>query len=517
MAYDGTGLPPDAIRVALARTIGRWTQGTEDRSTLIPDLAFFRREAPTPPGICQVKPSVIVVVQGAKRMLVGDDAYAYDSERFLIASLDVPASSEVVEASRDRPCLGLVLKLDLRMMTELVAQTRLPPPKDRSVARGMALGAATPTLLESFKRLTDLLDEPDAIEVLAPLMLREIHYRLLTSICSMRSSRTASRPLRACLSTRRASPSKTSPPSSPATSPPRHEARSRRPRQSHCEARRSIRGGHHERRYDRIRQSQSRARHRPRIPPARHREDPRHLRRAHRRAPRKARRAPHAHPQAERSHQRPHPRPSRRPRRRPQDRRGRPARRDNHSRRERGGHRQIGAEIPRFRPPARVHPPPPAPRFMKLGHARCPSAAPLREHRSCTTPRGLALRASSVMYDGVRPLASGKLGHASRPEAPRLGQGPPRSAARPRPAWLSSRRCHGRGPQRRSADLLDGIIVHAAGFALRRRQISKPSMPSISTSSRRSSSAMRTTGARCIDGGSPCEVVLYSGFVHISI
>ena len=66
-------------------------------------------------------------------------------------------------------------------MAELVGQSRLPPPKDRSVARGMALGTVTPMLLESFRRLTDLLDEPDAIEVLAPLVQREIHYRLLTS------------------------------------------------------------------------------------------------------------------------------------------------------------------------------------------------------------------------------------------------------------------------------------------------------------------------------------------------
>jgi transcriptional regulator GlxA family with amidase domain len=74
-----------------------------------------------------------------------------------------------------------VLKLDLRMMAELVAQAHLPPPKDRSVTRGMALGTLTPPLLESFKRLTDLLDEPEAIEALAPLVRREIHYRLLTS------------------------------------------------------------------------------------------------------------------------------------------------------------------------------------------------------------------------------------------------------------------------------------------------------------------------------------------------
>jgi AraC-like DNA-binding protein len=181
MAPESSSQSPDSIRSALARTIGRWTKGSEDRATMIPGLGFFRREVPTPPGICQVEPSVVLVVQGAKRMLVGDDSFAYDRERFLIASLDVPASSEVVEASPHQPCLGLVLKLDLRMMTELVAQTRLPPPRDRSIQRGMALGTVTPALLEPFKRLAALLDEPETIEVLAPLVQREIHYRLLTS------------------------------------------------------------------------------------------------------------------------------------------------------------------------------------------------------------------------------------------------------------------------------------------------------------------------------------------------
>jgi AraC-like DNA-binding protein len=163
------------------RTIAQWTPETGDRSTPIPALAFFRRDAPTPPGLCQVEPSIVLVVQGAKRMLVGGDAFAYNCERFLVASLDVPASSEVVEASAVRPCLGLVLKLDLRLIAELVAQAPLLSPKDRSVGRGMALGRVTPSLLESIKRLTDLLDEPEAIEVLAPLVLREVHYRLLTT------------------------------------------------------------------------------------------------------------------------------------------------------------------------------------------------------------------------------------------------------------------------------------------------------------------------------------------------
>jgi AraC-like DNA-binding protein len=192
MANDITGQPVEAIREALARTIAGSTRGSEDRQTPIPGLMFFRREAPTPPGFCKVGPSVVLVVQGKKRMLAGADAYAYDGDHFLIASLDVPASSQVLEASPERPCLGLVLNLDLRLMGELVAQAHLPPPRDASSDRSMAVGAVTPTLLEALKRLTDLLKEPDAIEVLAPMVRREIHYRLLTSEQSGRLRQIAS-------------------------------------------------------------------------------------------------------------------------------------------------------------------------------------------------------------------------------------------------------------------------------------------------------------------------------------
>jgi AraC-like DNA-binding protein len=165
----------------LADVIGRWTLGKEDCSTQIPNLTLFRRETPTGPCACLVEPSIVLVVQGAKQLLIGDHAYAYDIERFLITSLDLPASSQVLEASPDKSCLGLVLRLDLRVMAELIAQSGLPPPRDRAIEGSAALGAITPALLEPFGRLLALLDESGAIAVLAPLIEREIHYRLLMS------------------------------------------------------------------------------------------------------------------------------------------------------------------------------------------------------------------------------------------------------------------------------------------------------------------------------------------------
>ena len=166
---------------ALAESIGRWTEGLEDCSTSIPNLGLFRRDIAVEPCVCLVEPSVVLVAQGAKQLQVGDEAYTYDIERFLVTSLDLPAVSRVLDACPERPCLGLVFKLDLRIIAELIAQSSLPPPTERAAERGVALGTVTPLLLEPLKRLVDLLDEPEAIPVLAPLIQREIHFRLLMS------------------------------------------------------------------------------------------------------------------------------------------------------------------------------------------------------------------------------------------------------------------------------------------------------------------------------------------------
>jgi AraC-like DNA-binding protein len=113
--------------------------------------------------------------------VVGSQAYPYNASRFLLTSLDLPANSAVISASAEHPCLGLVLKLDLRMLAELIAQGGLPPMKERGTGKSVGIGTVTPALLEPFKRLVDLLEEPGALPVLAPLVQREIHYRLLLS------------------------------------------------------------------------------------------------------------------------------------------------------------------------------------------------------------------------------------------------------------------------------------------------------------------------------------------------
>ncbi|ACT07563.1 transcriptional regulator, AraC family [Dickeya chrysanthemi Ech1591] len=170
----------------LMSDIGERTPGPGDFETVIPGLSLFRRNEPAPPVSCLVPPSIVLVVDGAKKMWVGGEGYGYDSSRFLVMSLDLPANSEVTVASSDRPCLGLAFKLDQRVLAELIAQGNLTPRRDRTVDTCVGLGTVTEAILAPLCRLVALLDEPEAIPILEPMIQREIHYRLLMSDQSAR-------------------------------------------------------------------------------------------------------------------------------------------------------------------------------------------------------------------------------------------------------------------------------------------------------------------------------------------
>ena len=165
----------------LSRSIASRTAGDEDRSTAVPDLGMFRREKPAAPCPCMIEPSIVVVTQGKKAMIVGEQSFSYDADRFLITSLELPANSEVVEASPEAPCLGVTVRLDLRIISDLVGQIRPPAMGNRSPEGSVGIGSMTPMLLDPIARLVSLLDDCQSIAVLAPLLQREIHYRLLMS------------------------------------------------------------------------------------------------------------------------------------------------------------------------------------------------------------------------------------------------------------------------------------------------------------------------------------------------
>ncbi len=164
---------------ALARSIARWTDKGDRIDTAIPGLALWRRDEPTQPTSGMYEPSICLTAQGAKRVVLGEDSFVYDAHHFLITSVHLPTVWQVIEARRERPCLGLVLKLDLREVSQLMADSNLPPPRPQQSTRGLATGKVTLPLLSAFQRLIDLLGEEKDIPILAPVIQREILYRLL--------------------------------------------------------------------------------------------------------------------------------------------------------------------------------------------------------------------------------------------------------------------------------------------------------------------------------------------------
>lgn len=125
------------------------------------------------------EPSLCLAVSGRKRVLLGDASFIYDSAQFLVVSVDLPVSGMVVDASADDPYLCLKLDLDVAVLGELLlAHDARVPRSDH--APSIAVGNTDAGLLDAALRLLRLLDTPDDIAALAPLVEREILYRLLT-------------------------------------------------------------------------------------------------------------------------------------------------------------------------------------------------------------------------------------------------------------------------------------------------------------------------------------------------
>jgi len=169
----------EAALESLGKNIARWTEDSEHCITAFQGLTLIRHDEPTEPMSGVYEPSICMVAQGAKRVQLGNDTFVYDARNYLITSVHLPAVYEVITASPKKPYLGLLLKLDQREMSQLMVDSHLPPPRAQQSSRGMATGKVTLPLLSAIQRLIDLLDEQEDIPILAPIIQREIIYRLL--------------------------------------------------------------------------------------------------------------------------------------------------------------------------------------------------------------------------------------------------------------------------------------------------------------------------------------------------
>jgi AraC-like DNA-binding protein len=166
------------------------TDGTH--ATAMAGLRLYRYSSAGEQVCGLYEPSMCLIVQGSKRVLIGQQAVVYGPTRHLVASQDIPGIGEILSATPERPYLCLQLAFQARDVAAVMLDTGRPPePRDTTPARGLYTEQTTAALLDVTLRLMRLLDAPADIEALGGSVQREIIYRLLSAPNGWRLARCA--------------------------------------------------------------------------------------------------------------------------------------------------------------------------------------------------------------------------------------------------------------------------------------------------------------------------------------
>ena len=148
--------------------------------TGIKGLTVARRNNPTELKRCFYHPTCIIPVGGEKSIVFGSDSFSYKPGEYVVSCTEVPVLGRVVTASPEEPCVVVILTLDSYEISKLIVETRLYGSPEKE-GKYLASADVDDSLLDSFYRLVDLLEQPESErEVLSQIIMKEIYYRILT-------------------------------------------------------------------------------------------------------------------------------------------------------------------------------------------------------------------------------------------------------------------------------------------------------------------------------------------------
>lgn len=147
--------------------------------TPIKGINVAMRTAPTFNQHCMYRPMAILVLQGKKEAVLGSEKLVYNENEIVIASVDIPTVSSVVEASEEKPFITIVMDLDSKIIGQLMGEGIVA--SNEYSRRSMGVEKVSEELLDAFYRLICLVDNPQRQKIMAPMILKEIYYLLLTS------------------------------------------------------------------------------------------------------------------------------------------------------------------------------------------------------------------------------------------------------------------------------------------------------------------------------------------------
>src|SRR5215217_9731427 len=173
----------EANRVQASRDelVERIARAIREDGTVEPleGLHLNHSSSPTELGHGVSKPAFCVIAQGSKEILLGDHRYRYDPAHYLITTAALPVAVRITEASEERPYLGLVLRLDPTLVGTVMVEAGYPAPRDHTAVKAIDVSPLDAGLLDAVLRLVRLQDSSADARFLAPMVRREIVYRLL--------------------------------------------------------------------------------------------------------------------------------------------------------------------------------------------------------------------------------------------------------------------------------------------------------------------------------------------------
>ena len=163
----------------LVQIIERYSTKDGVHQTAIPSLFFMRESNASVLRHGVYKPSFCMVVQGAKEVWLARERFRYSPADYLVASVHLPVTAQVTEATPEVPYLGFKLEFTANQILEVLRDSEIRVGPRENAKRGMFVSQMELPLLDAVIRLARLLDNPKDIPMLAPLYTKEILYRVL--------------------------------------------------------------------------------------------------------------------------------------------------------------------------------------------------------------------------------------------------------------------------------------------------------------------------------------------------
>lgn len=163
----------------LVHLIKKYTSHVGKSTTNVPSLGFFCTTSPTEFLHTLYEPSLCLIAQGSKAVGLGEEMFSYDKNAYLISSVHLPARIQIQEASLEKPYISLQLKFSMNQIIEILNEVDDEDKETQQSTCGLYFGENSSLLLDPIIRLVRLLERPKDIGILAPMITREILYRIV--------------------------------------------------------------------------------------------------------------------------------------------------------------------------------------------------------------------------------------------------------------------------------------------------------------------------------------------------